>query len=134
MIALGPTWSAAGRWSRYASDRVVAPDPASNQRGFVGALGSLARARGPFFAYPGREEAIDAIVDASAAEPLLLAPFPVQALGAIRQKPALAGMAAAVGLRTPPTLSEATVAELSNARLATRMSRSSWNFATAVPV
>jgi len=117
-IAVGPTWNAAGGWSRYASDRVVAPDPAFNRQEFVSALGNLARARGPFFAYPGREEAIDAITDASAAEPRLLAPFPTEALGALRKKSGLANLAASVGLRTPPMLRETTVAELSKARIA----------------
>ncbi len=118
VIAMGTAWNAAGRWSRYASDRVVAPDPAFDRPGFTRALGRLARTRGPFIAYPGREEAIDAIAEASSAEPLVLSPFPVEALARVREKPALAERAIAAGLQVPRTVCEASVSELRRRPLA----------------
>jgi len=113
-LAVGPTRTAAGRWSRYAAGGPVLPDPAADRRGFANELGALARERGPFFAYPGREEGIEAILDAEASEPLVRAPFPRTALERLRSKPALAELAAGLGLSAPSTVSEGTAAELSS--------------------
>lgn len=112
-LTVGPTQTSAGRWSRYATGAPVLPDPAADRRGFVTELARLARERGPFFAYPGREEGIEAILDAEASEPLVHAPFPRAALQQLRCKPALADLAAEVNLGTPHTVAEGTAAELS---------------------
>lgn len=111
-IALGPSWNAAGRWSRYAAGRALAPDPKTDRAGFAAALAQLAQAHGPLVAYPGREESIDGILAASRIASSVIAPFPHEAVERIRRKSELDALAAESGLRVPATLEEATAAEL----------------------
>ena len=111
-IALGPSWNAAGRWSRYAGGRALAPDPKADAAGFARALAALAQARGPLVAFPGREESIDGILAAAEIDANVVAPFPRDAVERIRRKSELDGLAAASGLRVPATVEEGTAGEL----------------------
>src|SRR2546428_63492 len=59
VLALGPSRSAAGRWSRYAAGRGVAPEVSRDPAGFVREAVRLAERYGPLVVYPCREETID---------------------------------------------------------------------------
>jgi len=115
VVALGPRRSAAGRWSRYATARAVGPEVLSHPRELATRVGELAREHGPLVVYPGREEAIDALVDHPLPSEAILPYSGPEALALLRDKPKLADLARAAGLEVPSTLLEATARELANA-------------------
>src|SRR4051812_20926864 len=61
VLALGSDVLAAGRWSRFARWRAVAPLPSVDPGGFAAAVGSLGRRYGPLVAYCGAEPSVDAL-------------------------------------------------------------------------
>jgi len=105
-VALGVRRSAAGRWSRYAAARALAPDPALDLHGYATAIAELVERDGPLVAYPGSEEGVDGVVAASELSSSVVAPFPVESLTNLRHKPTLARLGAAIGVETPTTVLE----------------------------
>ena len=114
VTALAPGRSAAGLWSRFTADRRVGPDPAVDPSGFAEEVAGLARANGPMVVYPGREEAIEALLgDWELMPPEAVLPYPApNPLRAIRDKTRLPELAAAAGLRAPRTLAVTTAGAL----------------------
>ncbi len=111
-VAPGPT--AAGLWSRYASERALAPSPDLDPAAFALRIAELARRSPRIVVYPGGESAIDALLDPAVTLPeSALIPYPGSApLQLLRDKALLSELARAAGLRTPATLVETTGAEL----------------------
>jgi predicted ATP-grasp superfamily ATP-dependent carboligase len=116
VTALAPDWSGAGLWSRFTADRTVGPDPAVDAAGFADRVGQLTAERGPMVVYPGREEAIEALLDRwNQMPPSAVLPYPgVAPLRAIRDKARLPALAAAAGFRAPATISVTTAAALAS--------------------
>lgn len=113
VAALAPRWSGAGLWSRYACRRLVAPDPALDTSRFAEAVGDVARRHGPLVVYPGREQAIDALLKASALPREVTLPYPrIDALERVRDKRMLPSLAADAGLETPRTLATGSARDL----------------------
>jgi len=114
VIALGPGRAAAGRWSRYASRRGVAPEVADDPVGFMREAGRLAERYGPLVMYPCREETIDALLGtADRHPPEVLVPYPgVDSMKALRDKARLPEQAARASLRTPEMYFEGFVGEV----------------------
>lgn len=112
VVAVGSRRSAAGRWSRYVGERASAPDYAGDPAGSARAIAMIADARGPSVAYPGSEVGIDAVIAAAKRSPAVIAPFPIETLDRLRNKPLLAQLADAVGVRTPPTVAAAAIWQL----------------------
>ena len=105
VTALAPSWSGAGLWSRFATDRTVGPDPGRDPAGFADEVGRVSAARGAMVVYPGREEAIEALLDHWDTLPRgVVMPYPWPApLRAIRDKTRLPELAGAAGIPTPAT-------------------------------
>lgn len=111
-VALAHRRAAAGSWSRYAAGREITPAVLDDPAGFAEAVGRIAAREGPLVVYPGREEALDALL-ANPPAPAARLPYPgPDALHAIRSKPAVAERAAEAGLGAPDTIAVATAAEL----------------------
>lgn len=118
VAALAPRWSGAGLWSRHTSRRLVAPDPALDPNRFAEAIADLARRQGPLVVYPGREEAIDALLEARALPSEVVLPYPrLDALERIRDKRILPSLAADAGLATPLTHAEGRARDLIEAEV-----------------
>lgn len=111
VAVLGDSASAAGRWSRYATRRLVAP--AGDDVAAQGAhLAGLAEEQGALLPFPGSERGIDIVVAAAERSSAIVPPFSLDALEVLRRKPKLAAFAAGAGVRTPPTVVETTVSAL----------------------
>ena len=110
VAAVAPARTAPGLLSRFASERITAPDVLADPAGFRAAVEREAAGR---VVYPVREESIDALLDSEAT----LAYANRDSLAAVRDKRRLAELAAETGLRTPATIAEATTAELLGADL-----------------
>jgi hypothetical protein len=107
VVAVAPR-GAAGLRSRYASARVVAPDPAADPEGFAEKLaGAVAELR-PRVIYPGREEAIDAMVwSPQHGELAQLLPYErLEPLEVLRDKRGLPDLASEHGIDSCRTLAE----------------------------
>jgi predicted ATP-grasp superfamily ATP-dependent carboligase len=100
--ALGASRSAAGRWSRYASERVR------------GELVTEVRARAPIAVYPCQETTIDEALRLPPQAGGVL-PWDPASLAPLREKRRLPELAAAHGLETPATLFDGAAAELPGA-------------------
>ena len=114
VVALGPGRSAAGLWSRFAAARAIGPDAIESGSDFAATVGRVARERGPLVVFPGREEAIDAILPRLEEMPSeLIFPYATgSALDVIRNKRALAPLAERAGFRVPRVLRETNADEL----------------------
>ena len=113
VLAAAPTRAAPGLWSRYTAGRERAArdgEPAGEW------LAAVARREGPFVVYPGQEHTIDALLAARPGLPEgVVVPYPnAEALRLLRDKRALAELAADSGLGAPATLSEGTASELAS--------------------
>lgn len=116
MLALAPERGAAGLWSRYATARAVSPDPAVDPGRFAAGLARLAQQHGPMVVYPGREEAIEALVLSGALVSPLVSPWSsLSALQRLRDKRSLPDLAAQAGLATPRILAEGPASDLDDA-------------------
>ncbi|GAC1318318.1 MAG: hypothetical protein NVSMB25_07620 [Thermoleophilaceae bacterium] len=117
VLALGSSRTAAGLWSRFATDRAIGPDSTTDPDGFMQAVGDLARRRGPLFVYPGLEESIDALVDHQDELPAqALIPYSGStSLRALRDKVHLPTIAQEAGLPMPETLAVGAAGRLSPA-------------------
>ncbi len=116
-VAVGPTRSAPGLWSRWATERAVCPDPVTRPDAFAEALGDLIDGSDPGFVYPGREETVDALLDATADQLRdARSPYPdADATRRIRDKRLLPELAGVSGLVAPATRAHVTGAELRDA-------------------
>src|SRR3954451_18273133 len=112
-VAVAPR-GGAGLRSRYADARAVAPDPASEPEPFAARLAQVARVHRPRVIYPGREEAIDAMVwSPHHAELAPLLPYPkLESLELLRDKRGLPELAHDHGLDSCRTLAEGPVATI----------------------
>jgi predicted ATP-grasp superfamily ATP-dependent carboligase len=114
LLALGQRRSSPGLWSRFASARAIGPPVLDDPDGFAARVAQLALEHGPLVVYPGREEAINALVTDSAPTPAgMILPYPgSDALNVLRDKRRLAELATGVGLGAPRTMAELTAREL----------------------
>jgi predicted ATP-grasp superfamily ATP-dependent carboligase len=117
VVALGPGRTAAGLWSRFVAARATGPDAIESSSDFAATIGQLAREHGPLVVFPGREEAIDAILPRLDEMPNeLIFPYATGgALDLIRNKRALASLAEKAGFRVPRILRETSADELFDA-------------------
>ena len=117
VLALGPSWAAAGLWSKHAALRAVSPSVADDAEGYADRLEHLAATVGPVAVYPSREETIDAMLRQPGGMAGVILPFPgAPVLDRVRNKERLAATAAAAGIDTPGALFSGAVGELRRAR------------------
>lgn len=116
VVGIAPTRAASGLWSRYTRRREVAPDVLEDPVGFADGVRRVAEAAVPCVVYPGREEALDALLGASLPEGALL-PYASAASLRLRDKALLVDATRSVGLAAPPAVRQATAAELRGAAL-----------------
>jgi predicted ATP-grasp superfamily ATP-dependent carboligase len=113
VVAHGSRRSAAGLWSRYATERAVGADAAADPQGFAASVGREIERHGPVVVYPGQESAIDPVVQAAQLVPGMLLPYPgPNEPRALRDKRTLPLLAERAGLDAPRTLLETLVGEL----------------------
>jgi hypothetical protein len=111
---MGPSLSAAGLWSRFASaSAVVSERPGDLRRG----LRELVRRHGEVVVYPGTEATLDAVLHAAVAVPGVLAPVPPGPTALLRDKAGLAELARGTGIAAASTIVEGTAAELRRVRV-----------------
>jgi predicted ATP-grasp superfamily ATP-dependent carboligase len=105
VLAVGPSRAAAGLWSRYASDRALAPEVSRDPEAFVAEAFRLAELHGPLAIYPCREETVDVLLASSKLAPdAARLPYPGPGpVAVLRDKGRLPELAARHGLRTPAT-------------------------------
>lgn len=112
VMALGPSWTSSGLWSRHVAARAVGPSIVEAPDRLTARIGRLAADHGPLVVYPSREEMIDLMLSATGWDGVVL-PFPGgDVLQHVRNKSRLDQTAAAAGLRTPEALFEGTTAEV----------------------
>jgi predicted ATP-grasp superfamily ATP-dependent carboligase len=115
VMALGPSWTSPGLWSRHTAGRAVGPSVVGAPAALGDRIARLAAEHGPLVVYPSREETIDLMLS-SGWEGVVL-PFPGnEVLQQVRNKSRLEATAAAAGLATPGVLFEGTKAELAGHR------------------
>jgi len=73
-------------WSRYTAARALTPDVLEDPAGFAARVRELAEDHGPLVVYPGREEAIDALLASPPSAKLTLPYAGPAALRALRNK------------------------------------------------
>ena len=105
VLAVGPSWGAAGLWSKHAAVRAVAPSIIEDPSKYAVRLRELAAGWGPLVIYPSREETIDALLANRSAWDGVILPFPAaRVLDRVRDKARLASTAEASGIGTPELL------------------------------
>ncbi|HEV3229145.1 MAG TPA: ATP-grasp domain-containing protein [Solirubrobacteraceae bacterium] len=109
-LAVAARRNAGGLWSRYASARAVCPDVVDEPVAFTAELGRLASHYGNPIVYPGREEAINALLTPAreGTAPTRVPYADIDAVQIVRDKRMLRGLAHEVGLDAPPTVAEVT--------------------------
>jgi predicted ATP-grasp superfamily ATP-dependent carboligase len=113
VLAVGPSWTAPGLWSKQAVARAVAPSVIGDPRGYAERLGQLAAGNGPVVMYPSREETIDVMLAHASRWSDIVLPFPDgDVLTAVRDKGQLADTVAGGGFETPASRFEASAREL----------------------
>ena len=114
VVGISAHRAAAGLRSRYVMERARGPNVLTDPACFVESIARVAKRCGPIVVYPGREEALDALLDHQAElPPEAILPYPSPAIvRSLRYKPGLAALAESVGLSSPRTLVEASAAEL----------------------
>src|SRR5215208_2233538 len=116
VMALGPSWTSPGLWSRHTAARAVGPSVVRAPAELGDRIARLAANHGPLVVYPSREETIDLMLSASGWDGVVL-PFPGGGvLQQVRDKSQLERTAAAAGLKTPVGLFQGTAAELAGHR------------------
>ncbi len=113
-VAVAPSWSAAGLWSRFAWRRAVAPAPGEDGDGVRAAIAGLAGRHGPLVVFPGNELAVDALsADRSWLPPgALLGCADHAVLERLRDKASLTALGAGAGLHVPGMIASGTAGEL----------------------
>ena len=112
VMALGPSWTSPGLWSRHAAARAVGPSVVSAPQQLGERIDQLAADHGPLAVYPSREETIDLMLSATGWDGVVL-PFPGrEVLQRVRNKSLLEDTAAGAGLKTPGLMFQGTAGEL----------------------
>lgn len=111
-VALSPHRGAAGRWSRFASERALGPDPERDPGGYLRTLGELAERHDGVIVYPAREAGIAPLLGGPLPEGVTPAFGTAEAVAALRDKTALPALAAGAGLATPRELAVGGPAEV----------------------
>jgi predicted ATP-grasp superfamily ATP-dependent carboligase len=112
VMALGPSWTSPGLWSRHTAARAVGPSVVSAPHALADRIDRLASDHGPLVVYPSREETIDLMLSAQG-WPGVVLPFPgADVLKRVRNKLLLEETAAGAGLTTPGLMFEGTAREL----------------------
>ena len=112
-MAVGPSWTAAGLWSRHTTARAISPSVVADRVGYVDRLRRLASESGPLVIYPSREETIDAMLAERSSWDGMILPFPVaRVLDRVRDKARLVETAAVSGIDTPESLFHGPAREL----------------------
>jgi predicted ATP-grasp superfamily ATP-dependent carboligase len=115
-LAIAPERTAPGFWSRHAKGRKLAPDPIEDPEGFTRELSALLDRYPDALVYPGREEAIDALLTVDGLAERM--PYgSLEGLAAVRDKQRLPALASSAGLEAPRTIFEGTVGELQSTRV-----------------
>ena len=105
VMAVGPSWTAAGLWSKHCAARAVSPSIVDDPPGYADRLQRLADESGPLVVYPSREETIDAMLAERSAWHGVILPFPGDSvLDRVRDKSRLVETADAAGIDTPEML------------------------------
>jgi predicted ATP-grasp superfamily ATP-dependent carboligase len=119
VMGMAPTWAAAGRWSRYVSQRTLAPDPGENPDGFARAVVHAAVEHAPAVIFPGREAAIDPLLGARERLPAAcVLPYPEgDVLALLRDKRRLRELGSEAGMPAPDVVAVGTAGEVSAASL-----------------
>jgi predicted ATP-grasp superfamily ATP-dependent carboligase len=114
VMALGPSWTSPGLWSRHTAARAVGPSVVGAPGELERRIARLASDHGPLVVYPSREETIDLMLSARDWDGVVL-PFPgSDVLQEVRDKSRLEQTAANAGLKTPTALFEGSADELTN--------------------
>jgi len=116
VMAVGPTWTSPGLWSRHTAARAVAPSVVSAPQALAERIARLAADHGPLVVYPSREETINLMLSARSWGGVVM-PFPsMEVLQQVRDKSRLEQTGANAGLLTPASLFEGSAAELAGQR------------------
>lgn len=115
IVAVAATPGSAGLWSRYTGTRKIVGSVLVDPAAFAESVVSIAAGHRPAVVYPGREEALDALLAVADGLPSdVVLPYPEPAVvRSLRHKPALAELASSVGLRSPRTIALGSAGELS---------------------
>jgi predicted ATP-grasp superfamily ATP-dependent carboligase len=106
-------------WSRYARARAVVPDSIADPAEFATAVAERAERCGPLVVYPGREEAIDALLPTGSLPSGSALPYPrLDGLTVLRDKRSLPEVARAARLATPALLARGSAREVEDADVA----------------
>ena len=117
VLALGPSWTSSGLWSRHTAARAVGPSVVTAPEALRKRIGELGADHGPVVVYPSREETIDLMLASRKWKSVVL-PFPEgEVMRQVRNKSLLERTAAEAGLQTPVSLFEGGAAELAGRRL-----------------
>jgi ATP-grasp in the biosynthetic pathway with Ter operon len=114
VMALGPTWTSPGLWSRHIAARAVGPSVIASPEELGRRIRRLAADHGPLVVYPSREETIDLMLSARDWDGVVLPFAGGDVLQLVRDKSRLEQTAANAGLMTPVSLFEGSAAELAN--------------------
>lgn len=119
VLAVGPTWTAPGLWSRHCAGRAVSPSVIRDPAGYAERLRQLAEECGPLVVYPSREETIDVMVAERSKWSGVILPFPDgDVLDRVRHKGRLVTTAQESGVATAETLFHGPAGELRSMRFA----------------
>lgn len=114
VTAMGPTVTGGPLWSRYVDRREVVPSVLADPELFARAVAVRAASGGTSILYPGREESLDALLQARPELPdWLVLPYPEDpAAMTVRDKAKLGELGRRVGLAEVATLAVAPASEL----------------------
>ena len=113
VVALASGPSAAGVWSRYVVSRSFVPESAVHSHDLPDTIAAIARRRRPIVLYPGAEETLNALVEATGPPPAVRLPYGcLDALRLLRDKKRLAELANEAGLAVPATVTSGYASDL----------------------
>jgi len=119
VLAVAPSWTAPGLWSRHCAGRAVSPSVIGDPAGYSERLRQLAAECGPLVVYPSREETIDVMIAERSEWGAVMLPFPDgDVLDRVRDKGRLVTTARESGVATAETLFHGPARELRSMRFA----------------
>ena len=116
VMALGPSWTSPGLWSRQTAARAVGPSVTERPARPRGPDRAAGGDHGPLVVYPSREETIDLLLSAARLGRRGAARSPAATCSSRCATSRSSSTAAEAGLRTPGSLFEGTAASLADAR------------------